>query len=73
MNVQELIAELKKMPQELEVVVAEAGGDEYVPVVQVLYEDGTSEVALLDHIEKTIPVHPYGSCGGVCHACGDQP
>ena len=47
MKVRELIRELKRMPPELQVCVWDAPEDEYVPVVQALFEDGTSHVALL--------------------------
>lgn len=73
MNVRELIEALKVYPSDMDVVIAEAGGDEYVPVVQVIQEDGTSVVTLLDRVEVVYTVHQYGSCGGMCDLCGDQP
>lgn len=78
MNVRELMAELQKMPPHLDVVIAETGGDEYVPVVQVLYEDGTSQIALLDQVVETVdvppdPECPHGTCRDGCiHAPHDS-
>ena len=47
MNVRQLIAELQKMPPDLEVRLWDEDEDDFMPVAQVLYEDGTSSVDLL--------------------------
>lgn len=73
MTVGELIAELKKYPEHMQVCVWDHDEDENMPVVQVLQEDGTTTVDLLTHPVAVITVHPFGSCGGECGACGDQP
>lgn len=49
MTVKELIAALNKMPQDLDVRIWDEEEDDYMPVRQVLYEDGTSAVDLLAH------------------------
>lgn len=72
MNVRELIECLKKEPQELDVVVWDHDEDEWMTVVQTLFEDGTSHVAMLTRPEVVHPVHKYGSCGGECDLCADQ-
>ncbi len=74
MTVGELIAQLKRCPETLDVVMW--GGeqdDDWVPVVEALYEDGTTHVAILPYATNSHPIHAYGSCGGVCDYCGDQP
>lgn len=59
MKVSELIAALKKLPQDLPVRVWDEDEDDYVPVVEALYEDGTSAVDLLTHQESgTVPCPP---------------
>ena len=71
MNVRELIAALQKCPPDMDVYIP--GEEDWEPVVQALYEDGATHIQLLTTEVAVIPVHPYGSCGGVCDACGDQP
>ncbi len=58
MNVRQLIEELKKMPPDLEVRVWDDLEDVYVPVVQVLYEDGTSSVDLLTDEQAVMAASP---------------
>lgn len=73
MTVSELIAALQRLPPHFDVCIPNAAGDEYVPVVEALYEDATTEIVLLTEPSGAQPVHPYGSCGGECGLCGDQP
>jgi hypothetical protein len=47
MTNKELIEELQKLPPDLPVVLWDAEEDEYVHIAAALYEDGTSEIALL--------------------------
>jgi hypothetical protein len=60
MTVGELIDALRKEPQGLEARVWDHEADEYVPVVQVLYEDGATSVDLLTHHEQTVPADTDG-------------
>jgi hypothetical protein len=58
MKVRELIELLKKQPQDLQAVIWVEEEDAYLPVEDALYEDGTSEVALLTEKSDAIPVPP---------------
>lgn len=58
MNVRELIAELQKCPPDMEVCIPEIDGDEWVPVLQVLHEDGATHIALMSWVEATVPAEP---------------
>jgi hypothetical protein len=58
MTVYMLIRALQKQPPHLEVTVWDHDEDENMPVVQVFYEDGTSEVSLLTRRVKTVTVAP---------------
>jgi hypothetical protein len=69
MTVAELIAALRKEPQDLEVRVWDHEADEYVPVVQALYEDGSTSVDLLTHHEETVPANECGVCGRTLATC----
>ena len=73
MNVRELIAALQKCPPGMDVCVWDHEEDDHVPVVQALYEDGVTHISLLTVAVVAHPVHPFGSCGGECDYCGDQP
>jgi hypothetical protein len=75
MNVRELIAALQKCPPDMDVQVWDAEEDDWIDVVQALYEDGVVNIHLLTTEVAVIPVHPFGSCGHAdgCDACGDQP
>jgi hypothetical protein len=74
MTVRELIAALQKCPPELEVVLwGGEDADDWVPVEDALYEDGASHIAILPYASGALPVHAFGSCGGTCDLCGDEP
>lgn len=60
MTVAELIRELRRMPPGLKVTTWDAEADENLPIVQVLYEDGTSAVALLTHAVDVVDAVPEG-------------
>lgn len=46
-TVRELIANLERMPPDLDVRVWDGDEDDWAPVTEVLYEDGTSAIDLL--------------------------
>jgi hypothetical protein len=73
MNVRELIAALQRCPPSMEVCIWEDQPGEYVPVVEALYEDGSTHIDLLTQPSGAQPVHPYRSCGGECWLCGEEP
>jgi hypothetical protein len=52
MKVRELIAELQKCPPEMNVEVWADEEDDFVPVTQVIYEDGCPEI----HLHTGAPV-----------------
>lgn len=47
MTVMELMAELGRCPPDMEVCVWNDAKDDYVPIVEALWEDGTTHVDLL--------------------------
>ncbi len=53
MKVSELIRALRKLPQDIDVTVWDAEADDWAPVSEALYEDGTVEVQLLPEGIKT--------------------
>ena len=55
MTVEQLISELSSMPKDMEVTIWDAEDDDYVPVVQVLWEYGHSTINLLTTHVDTIP------------------
>ena len=75
MNVRELIAALQKCPPEMDACVWDESEDDWVPITMALHEDGHTVIQLLTDDPPPVvhPVHAYGSCGGVCGLCGDQP
>ncbi len=46
MTARELIAVLKKLPPDLDVVMWDVEADEWLPVAEAILEDGTSHIAL---------------------------
>lgn len=67
MTVRELIAALQKLPQGLDVRVWDHEEDDWLPVVEALYEDGTAAVDLLTHAGGPyvqVPVESPSSCPG---------
>jgi len=58
MTVKELIAQLQALPPDMEVVIWDEEEDEYMPVVEALYEDGCSEIMLLTVEEDHVDVEP---------------
>ena len=75
MNVRELIAALQKCNPEMDACVWDESEDDWSPITMALYEDGATVIQLLTDDPPPVvhPVHAYGSCGGVCGLCGDQP
>jgi hypothetical protein len=57
-KVRELIAELRKLPPEMEVEVWDDAEDEFVPVVQALWESGTSAVHLQTIYSEVVEAPP---------------
>lgn len=55
MTVKELIEELGHVPEGMEVQIWDHQVDDYVPVVQVLYESGCPYITLLTVVEETYP------------------
>ena len=72
MTVGELIEALKKLPEYMEAVVWDEEQDDHVPVVEALFEDGSTEIVLLTKPSGALPVHKHGSCGGECDRCDEQ-
>ena len=58
MKVHELIAALRKEPPELEVRIWDHDADDWMPVVEALYEDGSSSVDLLTYESGAYPAPP---------------
>jgi len=52
----ELIAKLQKVPPTLQVRIWDEEEDDYVPIKEVLWEDGSAVVDLLTYELETIPV-----------------
>jgi hypothetical protein len=67
MKVKDLIQRLLKEPQDLEVCIWDDAADEYEPVADVLFEDGSTEVHLLTvEVPQIDPLCPTGECTGQC-------
>jgi len=73
MNVRELIAALQKLPPTMDVCIWDHDEDDWLPVVEALNEDGVIHIALLTRPSGAKPVHAFGSCGGECWLCRDEP
>lgn len=55
MTVKQLIAQLSKLPQDLDVCVWDHEEDDYMPVVSAFYEDGVSTINLLPFDPEEVP------------------
>jgi hypothetical protein len=84
MIVKELIAALRKMPQELEVCTWDHEEDEYIPITGAIFEDGCSDVHLLteENLPEYVNVCEHGGhpapldqrfCSKACEACESAP
>jgi len=69
MKVRELIAALREMPPEMDVMVWDAEEDDFVGVTQALFEDGATDITL--HTGEPLALLP--SCPDDGHDVYDCP